>query len=306
MASDSLKNIESLVTNAFENALKNGDVTFEGYKTVEQLIDGCSYQIRYVPGIEKKPGKEDVEKNDKDSLAPPYGNNLHVCDLPNYGLNETAYVILLNKYPATKNHFLLLPHDFTKQSDLLTADDLSITYEIIRNYKSTKLVAFFNCGEESGASQKHKHVQFYPVFENEPPLDVYLQGQNDYDQANQLVQVPWAHFVISIHPPNQSDQLGNYLIDKFIQLLDEMFSFKEGKDFDGAKTSYNVLITKKHIHLIPRSKEIFVLSNGSQKSIGGIDYAGIFNIKQEEDINELKNTGITNILLAVGRKKDEE
>ncbi|UJR12949.1 hypothetical protein I4U23_017123 [Adineta vaga] len=305
MTSDSLKNIENLVTNTFKNALINGDITFEGFKTVEQLIDGCSYQIRYVPSIRKKPEKDDVAKIDKDSLSPPYGHNLEVCDIPNYGLNQTTYVILLNKFPATKNHFLLLPHDFTKQSNLLSADDLSLIYEILQNYRTTKIFAFHNCGENSGASQKHKHIQFFPVTENEPPIDVYLQEENNYDRANQLIQVPWAHFVISLHPPEQSDQLGNYLINRFIQLLDKMFSLKEGKEFDRAKASYNVLITKKYMHLIPRSKEMFVLPNGSHKSVGATDYAGILLVKQETDIKELENVGVTNVLLAVGRKKDE-
>ncbi|CAF4123329.1 unnamed protein product [Rotaria sp. Silwood1] len=88
---------------------------------------------------------------------------------------------------------------FAKQSDPLTEDDLSLTYQIIRNFR-TRLIAFFNCGEESGASQKHKHVQFFSLSENEPPIDVYLKGQNIYDQASQLIQVPWAHFLISIQP----------------------------------------------------------------------------------------------------------
>ncbi|CAF1304544.1 unnamed protein product [Adineta steineri] len=304
MISDSLINIENLVITTFENALKNGDIIFQGFQITEQFIDGCSYQIRYVPGLEKKPVRDDVEKIGKDFLSPPYGN-LHVCDISNYGLNQTTYVVLLNKYPLTKNHFLLLPHDFAKQSDVLSSDDLTLIYEILQNHKTTKLIAFFNCGEESGASQKHKHIQFYPVEDNEPPIDTYLQDENQYEQANQLRQVPWAHFVISLlHIPEQLDQLGNYLMNKFIQLLDKMFHFKQGKHFDGAKSSYNVLITKKCIHLIPRSKEIFLLSNHSRKSVGGTDYAGIMNIKEENDINTILNIGFTNILLDVGRKKD--
>lgn len=194
--------------------------------------------------------------------------------------------------------------EFAKQSDPLTEDDLSLTYQIIRNFR-TKLIAFFNCGEESGASQKHKHVQFFSLSENEPPIDVYLKGQNIYEQASQIIQVPWAHFIISIHPPEQSEQLGNYLMQKFIQLLDEMFSFKEGKEFDGAKASYNVLITNNYMHLIPRSREDVQLPNGSTKSTGGLNYAGIIDVKQEEDMNELIKVGITNVLLAAGRKKDQ-
>ena len=119
-------------------------------------------------------------------------------------------------------------------------------------------------------------------------MDIYLQKEeNNYTKANQLIEVPWAHFVISLHPPEELNQLGNYLMNQFIQLLDQMFIFKQGKHSDGAKASYNVLITKKYMHLIPRSKEIFLLPNDSQKSVGGTDYAGILIIKQEKDINPL-------------------
>lgn len=143
-----------------------------------------------------------------------------------------------------------------------------------------------------------------PVSENEPPIDIFLQEKNKYDQANQLDEVPWTHFVISIHPPEHLDQLGNYLMEKFIQLLDKMFNFKQGKVLSGAKASYNVLITKNHLHLIPRSREEFDLSNGSQVGIGGFNYTGIVIVKQEEDFDEVKKIGIKNILLSVGRKKD--
>ena len=192
-----------------------------------------------------------------------------------------------------------------KQADPLTADELSLAYQIIQNHRKRKVIAFFNCGEESGASQKHKHIQFFPVADNEPPIEVFLQGQNNYDQPSQLAQVPWAHFLVSIHPPEQSDKLGDYFIGKFIQLLDEMFNFKQGKELDGAKASYNVLIMKNYIHVIPRSREAFELANGSKVSIGAINFAGITIVKQEEDLDEIKKAGITNVLLSVGRKKDE-
>lgn len=188
----------------------------------------------------------------------------------------------------------------------LTADNLSLAYQIIRNHKQRKLVAFFNCGEGSGASQQQKHLQFFPVFDSEPPIDVYLRGQNHYEEAGQLSQVPWAHFLVALQPPAQLDELGDYLMNKFIQLLDEMFAFKQGKELDGAKASYNVLITRDYMHMIPRSKGEFALPNGSKVSVSGINYAGILVVKHEDDLAEVKNVGVTNVLLSVGRKKDEE
>lgn len=218
-----------------------------------------------------------------------------------------TYAVVLNKYPATKYHFLLIPQGISlKQTDCLTADDLSLTYEIIRNHRKANLLAFYNCGAESGASQKHKHVQFFPVSKNEPPIDVYLQGQHGYEQGSQLAQVPWAHFVISIRPSDQSNELGDYLMGKLIRLLDLMFDFKRGKEFADNSSSYNVLITRTHLHMIPRSRKVRELLNGSTIGIGGIGYAGILIVKREEDLSEINKVGITNVLLSLGREKSDQ
>lgn len=183
-------------------------------------------------------------------------------------------------------------------------DDLSLTYQIIRNHKR-KIMAFFNCGAESGASQKHKHVQFVSVSPTEPPIEVFLQGHGSYEETRQLAQVPWAHFVTSTHdPPEKSDQLGNYLMEKYMQLLDKMFNFIQSREGCGATASYNVLIMKTHIHVIPRSKEKFVLSNGSKVSMGSSSYAGIIHVEREEDLDELKKAGVTDALLSLGLSRD--
>lgn len=186
----------------------------------------------------------------------------------------------------------------SKQPDFLSADDLSLIYQIIRNHTKRNLIAFYNCGEDSGSNQTHKTIQFVPVSNNEPPIDVYLQRQQGYDQGCQLAQVPWAHFVISIDP---SDDLGDYLMGRFIRLLDLMFDFRRKNQFDSDKSSYNVLITKTHLHMIPRSKDKFEFL-----TIDGLSYSGILIATQDEDLNEIQKIGITNILLAVGREKNEQ
>ena len=112
-------------------------------------------------------------------------------------------------------------------------------------------------------------------------------------------------FSPSIHSPEQSEQLGNYLMEKFMQLLDTMFDFQKNKQFDGPKSSYNVLMTENHLHVIPRSEEEFVLSNDSKVSIGGICYAGIIIVEQEDDLDEMMKAGMTNVLRSGGRKNDQ-
>ena len=53
--------------------------------------------------------------------------------------------------------------------------------------------------------------------------------------------------------------------------------------------------------MIPRSKDKFEFL-----TIDGLSYSGILIATQDEDLNEIQKIGITNILLAVGREKNEQ
>ena len=166
-------------------------------------------------------------------------------------------------------------------------------------------MAFFNCGAESGASQKHKHIQFLSVSPTEPPIEVFLQDHGNGEEVKQLPHVPWVHFLIAIHdPPEKADPLGNYLMERYMQLLEKMFNFIQSKDSRSATASYNVLIMKTHLHVIPRSKGEFVLPNGSKVSMGSTSYAGIIHVQHEEDLDELMTAGVTNALLLLGLSRD--
>lgn len=51
---------------------------------------------------------------------------------------------------------------FAQQSDDLDASDLSAAWAVLTAFRANKLVAVYNCGVNSGASQGHKHLQFFP------------------------------------------------------------------------------------------------------------------------------------------------
>jgi len=79
-------------------------------------------------------------------------------------------VLVLNKFPIIAGHFILATKDYKEQTDDLEELDLEATFACLRLWeegngssRSTKLFAFFNSGEHSGASQPHRHIQFLPM-----------------------------------------------------------------------------------------------------------------------------------------------
>jgi ATP adenylyltransferase len=90
-----------------------------------------------------------------------------------------THVIVLNRFPIIANHFILATMPFKPQDAPLDADDLAATHASIRAWeeqsgvadeaaeeggppRKPRLIAFFNMGPLSGASQPHRHVQFLP------------------------------------------------------------------------------------------------------------------------------------------------
>lgn len=89
---------------------------------------------------------------------------------------------MLNKFAVVPEHFILATTEFKPQTHLLEEADLDATLACLRAYDDTKhsstqelgnerdetrndggLFAFFNCGDHSGASQPHRHIQLLPV-----------------------------------------------------------------------------------------------------------------------------------------------
>jgi ATP adenylyltransferase len=72
---------------------------------------------------------------------------------------------VLNKFPVIPDHFILATTKFEEQTDLLEEQDIEAAYKCVKEYKEVgkELFGFFNSGEHSGASQRHRHIQFLPV-----------------------------------------------------------------------------------------------------------------------------------------------
>lgn len=80
-----------------------------------------------------------------------------------------------------------------------------------------------------------------------------------------MLPVPWQHFVVLLTPPADEAQLEIYIGQRFTQVLDAMFSAEDdlAKLTDAPPRrglpSFNILVTKQALHVIPRRREDFDL-----------------------------------------------
>ena len=70
-------------------------------------------------------------------------------------ISGTHYA-LLNKFNVIENHVLIVTRAFEEQESLLSQADFEALWISLRAIDG---LAFYNAGKESGASQRHKHLQ---------------------------------------------------------------------------------------------------------------------------------------------------
>jgi len=162
----------------FEQARGSGDLVFYSSTVSEHVELGVKFQVTHCPALQSKP--QNVTTSEKpavpsgktpiDPFSPPYNPNLYLGDLNS---EDGEYVALLNKFSVIPEHFLLVTKDYQSQSLPLMPPELAQVYQLLSASRrlGKTFAAFYNCGEHSGASQPHKHIQFIPVKEDGPPIE---------------------------------------------------------------------------------------------------------------------------------------
>ncbi|KAL0578298.1 bifunctional AP-4-A phosphorylase/ADP sulfurylase [Marasmius crinis-equi] len=314
--------IISKVSTQYEQALASGDLFFFPSTVHNHSESGIEYEIRLCPALQQKPSlptphfeakpvplnEEDTPKKD-DPFAPPYNSGLFVGYLRDARYEEEEYAVLLNKYSVVPEHFLLVTKEFRSQSSPPSPDDLVSAYALLAaaRKKHKNMIAFYNCGELSGASQPHKHLQLLEVEDDGPPIEAIARQINleTPDKPFSLSRVPYANHVYRF-PSNlyssPPDEIERVLTKAFVCLLDlAISSIRFDPNYPKGKASYNVLLTLNHMHVIPRLQDEYTLSStGGTLNINSLGYAGMLLVKSEEELEAVKKEGILKILRATG------
>ncbi|TFY60554.1 hypothetical protein EVJ58_g5081 [Rhodofomes roseus] len=249
-----------------------------------------------------------------DPFAPPYTPSLYLGEIKDEE-EGTAYVVLFNKYAVMKHHILLVTKDYQSQTSPLLPPDLVQTYLLLlaAQRAGRRYFAFYNCGDLSGASQPHKHLQLIPVEDDGPPIErLTRKTKIDFsDRPFALDTLPYANHVRRLPSSFSSasyDDLERELSSSFLSLLDLVVStVRHDPDYPSGTPSYNVILTLEHMHVIPRKKENHTLEEtGEQISVNSLGYAGMLLVKSERELEVVKREGIGRILRDVGLQSVHE
>ncbi|KAI5465367.1 HIT-like domain-containing protein [Mariannaea sp. PMI_226] len=162
--------LPKLVKAAFEKARSEGELSYYPTQVSMLRVHNVPYQLRFSPALAAKPKAPPKDPSKPSKPFDPFANPpaaLRVTDL------GPSHYLVLNKFAIVPEHFILATTEFKPQTHLLEESDLEATLACIRAYEEEKntstienndgLFAFFNCGDHSGASQPHRHIQLLPI-----------------------------------------------------------------------------------------------------------------------------------------------
>lgn len=250
---------------------------------------GVPVELRYLDALARKDAERarsgDRPAGPQGSANPflPYDPALFVADA------EPDHVIILNKFPVVAHHVLLITRAFVDQETVLSAGDF---VAIARLMAAMDGVTFFNGGKTAGGSQSHRHFQWLP---ETLPIEVVLPVQG-VTQPQQLAALPFRHAFVHCHFDLSCDPVavGAQLYGLFRQCC----TLVDVTECDGKLAPYNLLITRRWMMVIPRTRE-FWECDGNSISINALGFGGCMLLRSPALIDAVEQCGAFNVLAAV-------
>ncbi|KAI5284768.1 bifunctional AP-4-A phosphorylase/ADP sulfurylase, partial [Ascosphaera aggregata] len=186
----------------------------------------------------------DHEPHERGKRNNPFENpaeELFISDVP---LTLPHHFLILNKFPIIPEHFILATKQYKPQTHYLEQSDLEVTYAIIKAWENegkaeqvdeedgnmkvkqaSRLFAFFNSGDNSGASQPHRHVQFLPI-ENMNPSDTdwrpLINVLRESEERSTIIPFCWYSSNLSRHRELTGDRLHEIYLSLLKEAIDKV------------------------------------------------------------------------------------
>ncbi len=257
---------------------------------------GVRFFVRVLASLSRKDAarkKQEAESNSGKSANPflPPEKGLTVADVSN------THIAVLNKFNVMEHHLLIITRFFEDQDTLLTLRDFEALWTCMAEYNA---LGFYNGGREAGASQQHKHLQMVPLplFAEGPlvPIDPLLE-RAPASGMSAVPALPFLHAFVRLDP-NLITSPARAAARTF-EVYAEMLARVGMTVPPVAGTSlqsgpYCLLVTRKWMLLVPRSREHF-----EDISLNSLAFAGSLFVRNELQLKRLESVGPLNALRAV-------
>jgi sulfate adenylyltransferase (ADP) / ATP adenylyltransferase len=179
-----------------------------------------------------------------------------------------AHYALLNKYPVTAEHLLVVSRRFAPQEELLDADDFRALTMLMAGLD---WLAFYNAGRVAGASQARKHLQLVPL-----PLALEIPAPVPLEPLITHGALPFRHAVAAL------------------PTLDAMHRIYRELIAQSPAAPYNLLATRRWMLVVPRRQERY-----ESISVNALGYAGSLYVRNPAELELVRRAGPMNVLRAV-------
>jgi ATP adenylyltransferase len=252
--------------------------------------DGLRALVRILEHAERKALARQAQRAGRTPEDPflPYEPDLFVQEL------GRDHVALLNKFQVLDHHVLIVTRHFEHQECPLTEADFAALWAVMRVAGG---LGFYNAGAAAGASQRHKHLQWVPT-----PLDPADSGEVPIEslfgsagpRSGRVTALRFPHALRAVPESVRTGRAGaGDLRERYQEMLEQLGLQTKA---DGHLPPYNLLMTRRWMMLVPRSRE-----HWRGISINALGFAGAFLVHTDEEYDALATTGPLAVLHAVAK-----
>ena len=191
-----------------------------------------------------------------------YEPELYVADV------GSAHYVLLNKYPVTANHLLLVTRRFAPQEEALDTADFAALAALMAELD---WLAFYNAGRAAGASQARKHLQLVPL-----PLAPEVPAPVPLEPLYARGALPFRHAFAALSGLEA-------MADVYRELIARC-----------PLAPYNLLVTRDWMLVVPRRQERY-----ESISVNALGFAGSLFVRDAAELELVRRSGPMNVLRAV-------
>ncbi|MGF1600727.1 MAG: phosphorylase [Thermosynechococcaceae cyanobacterium] len=257
--------------------------------TIDEQLEqgGLTFVVRVSRNVVRK---QTASKTSKQSPNPflPYDTDLFVTDL------SPSHVALLNKFNVVDHHLLIITRHFESQESWLTQHDFAALAQCMAEING---LAFYNGGQNAGASQRHKHLQLVPLplspaHRHAVPLEALF---DDSMETGKLARLSFAHAIVALDLDwSLAPDILAVNLDQHYRHLYESAGLPTGEQ----PQPYNLLLTRRWMFLVPRSQE-----SHAGISVNALGFSGSLFVRNREQLEQLKAMGPMTILEQVAYPK---
>ena len=207
---------------------------------------------------------------------------------------------VLNKYPVVERHLLIVTKAPAPQEAALDRDDF---LAVARCLAEIDGLVFYNGGREAGASQPHKHLQLVPLPLDRgswaAPMEAVFDSWSATGNTNRLVRLPFRNAFSLLDGFDDELRAAERMAELYaaqlaaIGVVDEDAP-RAANDEPLRPAPYNLLVTRRWMLAVPRSRERF-----GTISINALGFAGSLFVRDEEEMQDLREAGPMRALKAV-------